>query len=56
MTSTQTLKADEHRVGLTVTMTQGTYKKLLKLCGPLPPYQEMETWSDIVTGLIERAK
>jgi len=56
MTGTQILKAEDHRVGVTVTMTQGTFNKLLKLTGPLPKFQEMDAWSDVVTGLIERAK
>ena len=49
----EVLKADEHPVGFTVTTTQATFKKLMRLAGGKTA--SMDDWSTVVTRLIERA-
>lgn len=53
MNAPKVLKADEHRVGFTVTTTQATFKKLMKLAGKSAT---MDDWSAVVTRLIEKAE
>lgn len=51
MNATKVLKADEHRVGISLTMEQGTFKKLLKLSAT----PDMDGWSEALVRLIERS-
>lgn len=46
------IRAEDARVGLSLTMSKGTFDKLLKLSGA----QTMEAWSRTITSLIEKGK
>lgn len=50
MSGVQVVTADEARVGITATMTQATFKKLLKLAAT----PDMEGWSSVIAKLIEK--
>lgn len=52
MNDPEIIKADEARVGLTLTMTHSAFKKLLKLSAT----PNMDGWSKAVTKLIEGSK
>lgn len=47
----QTLAADEHKVGFTVTVTQGTFRNLIRLSAA----EDMDSWSDVIARLIDKA-
>lgn len=51
VSAAEVIRSDDARVGISLTMTQATFRKLLKLS----PTPDMEGWSKAIVKLIEGA-